>query len=774
MKKLICAVLAIAIVSPFLVSCKKEEPAPQKLTTPVITATIDGESINVSWNMVTNATSYQVEYKTIAETEYRLAGKPNYSPFTITGLSYGNTYQVRVKALGNNTESDYSKVEECTLERTLPQPTIKTLAGITFIDVSWEVVEGATSYKVQHKAALDAEYTTDYTGDGADVELSYKITGLEGGVTYDVRLAADAEGYSTTYSEVASVTTTAQPSTMITTGTQFAQWLRTLTKESDEVAALANDIDMEDITITPATGFVGTLQGQGFAIKNLKSETPLFLTNSGEINNIVLDSSCEFTPKDQVSGAIVKEDANGKYINVVNKASVTYTANAKIDGGIVLGGFVGIAHGAKFTDCVNEGAVKLEATGYGHDCAFLGGFAGITVGHVVFDNCKNAGAVTLNALWGNPRTGILLDGTTQENAGVNIAGFVGREYCDFLSDEGEVKEGALVLTNCDNTEKGVVTFKHTNADQLPTTDNKDGLFSIAGLVATGDAYIYKSFNHAEVNASILGPTGMVESRKEYRVRVGGIFATVWDYTYVGSTKNFGAVNVVNDSKADCANSKAGVGGIVGHGGYNGPSGSGLAEVFYCTNEGDITVSGTGKNFCVGGIIGYGGKQIGNTVKDIDITSTVSGGAIYIGGLSGNLQGSQDYTTIKSSSCSANISVETTGGDNVRVGGLLGRWGGATGSTLLARDEGGKMTPCTFNGTVKSSSLSQYVGFVVGQVEGSGKAVRFGDKDYPMQISGSIQKSGVDLTEISSSNIETYQFGKNVANTTISVSVVAVE
>lgn len=293
------------------------------------------------------------------------------------------------------------------------------------------------------------------------------------------------------------------------------------------------------------------------------------------------------------------------------------------------------------------------------------------------------------------------------------------------------------------------------------------------MVATGNSYIYKSFNHAPVNASALAPGGYSSSRKEYRVRVGGVFASVDNYTYVGSSKNFGDLDVVNDSNSDSPNYKAAVGGIAAYGGYNGSGKGGLAEVFYCTNEGDITVGGNGGNFAVGGIIGYNGKQIGNTVKDIKITSTVvaSGAAVYIGGLSGLLQGSQDFTTIKSSSCSADINVETTSGsDNIRVGGLLGRWGGATGGTLLARDEGGKMTPCSFKGTVTSTTLSQYVGFIVGQVDGSGKSVKFGDKDYPIPVSGSIQRNGIDLTEIVASNIETYQFGKNVANTTISVTV----
>lgn len=775
MKKIILAIFAIGALAFGLASCKKSEPEAPKVTlkAPVITAKANEGIVNVSWVSVTNATGYVVEYKLSTQTEFVVAGKPSNSPFSVKDLEFGNTYNFRVKATCGEVESEYSNVVSCTLERFLPKPTLSVNAGISFIDVTWEAVEGAASYIVEHKTSIEKEFTTDYTGDGKDVNYLYKIQGLTGGVSYDVRILAIAPGYNDTASNLATVTTTASPSTMIATAAQFKDWLAAQTETTTDVAALANDIDMSGVTITSGKGFAGTLEGQGFAIKNLKSNVPFFAKSSGTFSNLVIDSSCEFTPSSNVFGIFSGYDQNAVYANVTNKAKVIFKANADVTDAVALGAFAGVANSDSFSNCINSGEVKFDATGYVHNCALVGGFIGGTFGNNMFENCKNDAPVSLLAAAGNPMKPMApaFDFTKEQmNKGlVCVAGFVGRDFAtEFSESEADSKEKDLRLVSCENTANGVITLNHSDISKAENP-NSNSHICIAGFLGMGNAYIYKCTNNGDVNAVAKSGTGSAVSNKALIYRTGGLLGHIWDYGYVGSSRNNANVSLENDCSGDNSNVKGGAGGIVCTGGYNGVATSGLAEVFYCTMAGNVTISGLGKNFNAAGIMAHNGKQIGNKVlASCTITSTVSGGSVYVGGLCGILCGNSSYTTIKSSSCAATIIAETTGGDDVRVGGLLGQWGGANGDTLQERDG----TPCSFSGSILSKTLTKHVGVIVGQVKGSGKTIKFGDSSNPIQACGEFEKAGVQKITLNAETLETYKYGSMEDKATFNVTYVA--
>lgn len=764
MKKIIYALLALCLSVSFFSACQKEQPVPEKaLKAPVLVAKADGSGVKLTWSSITNATSYQIEQKVSTESEWKVAGTPTHSPFTISDLEFGKTYEFRAKALNKTTESEYSKVVSVTLERTLPQPEIKLLAGISFIDVSWEPVEGATSYKVEHKASVDVEYITDYTGEANE----FKIAGLSGGISYDVRVAALADGYSPTYSEVGTVATTAEPSNMIHNAAEFVAWLNTVDENYFDVAGLANDIDMKGVKITSAKGFAGTLEGQGFAIKNLVSDVPLFAKNSGTISNLVLDESCTFNAGSQIFGAFSAADKRAVYTNVTNKATVIYTAKGNVTGAVVLGGFAAYADSDSFTNCEIGGVVKLEASGYTHEAAFVGGYIGVTNEHIVFDGCKNSASVTLNAAAGNPRSALEVGELSKNNAGIAVGGFVGRGYDSFVDGENNeqtVQETSVSIIGCENTAASVVTLNHTDISKV-SGDGSNGNVSVGGFVAHGNTYIYKCVNNGNVVAKGVSPGGAV-SKKEYMLRAGGIQGHVYDYSYIGSSKMNGTITYENDCSADNSNMKPGVGGIIANGGYNGVSVGGLAEVFYDTMAGNIIVRGNGKNFCVGGISGFNCKQVSNKVlASCTIDCSISGDYICLGGITGaNAGGYQNYTC-SGCSCAANIIVETTDtSDKIRVGGLLGQWVGATGESFYARDG----VASSFSGSLSSSSLAKYVGILFGEIGGTGKNITFGKADYPIKVSGKFGRADLPQTDITSAILDGYVYGVLVDKATIHV------
>jgi len=753
MKRIILLMSGIALITLSLCGCHKEPPTPEiVLSAPVVSATVDGTSVVLKWQAVTNATSYKVEYKESSAAEYSVAGTPTYSPYNVTGLEYGHSYDFRVKALAKDVESEYSQVVSISLERSFTPPVITTSFGISFIDVKWEPVENATSYKVEHKPSMEATWITDYTGNGEDAGYTFKISGLSGGVTYDVRVAALGSGYSDTYSEVATVTTTAEPSTMISTGAQLATWLSSVTIDNRDVAALANDIDMSGITITSAPSFGGTLEGQGFAIKNLKSSAPLFLTNSGAINNLVIDESCEFTVPEgtQIFGALVASDQRGTYTLVKNKASVTYKATKDITDQLIIGGLIGKLDGGQLRECSNSGAVKIDAAGFNHRAVGLGGLVGYA-GVINVTNCTNRGPVTLIADYGKANS--TLEGIS--NAGINVGGLFGCAY-DYGTDN------ASYFEQCVNEAEGVVTVSYTKYEALPD-ENKSCYVSVGGILGRARGSMKKCKNFAPINVTGTSSDRSETKRRNFTFEIGGIAgAGRWALCFE-SCSNSGAISFDTDGTYDSNERQvSAVGGICGWEDYAvdeiAEDGSADLYAYYCKNRGDITVTGHGVTE-VGGIFGFDGKQIGNEVIDCTIDYTGSKG--YVGGLAGQLSGSQDAYVIKRSSCSATIKAERYQGDDhdyFAVGGLVGGWAGAQGSCLLARED----VPCSFSGSVSSTTAAASVGIVVGFLKGDNKPIRFGDSDNPIRVSGQYGNKDIAITPITADLLAEHAVGKKPA------------
>lgn len=746
-----------------LSGCKHDEPEakPMELKAPVISAEADGDAAIVHWDPVTNAVSYKIECKKTTESNFVAVGTATYGPHRIADLTYGNTYEIRVKATCDDIESPYSNVVSVDIARYLPKPLIRVNSGITFLDVEWDAIEGAASYSVEHKVSVASDWTVDYTGN----LNTYKIAGLESGVAYDVRVGAIAEGYSTSYSEVSTVTTTQAPSTMISTGTQLAEWLSAISVETSDVAALANDIDMQGITITSASGFAGTLEGQGFAIKNLVSSVPLFAQNSGTIKDIVMDESCVFNAGDNVFGAFVRESIGGIYKNVVNKASVTYSATSDVESEVILGGIAGVVTAARFENCTNEGAVTFDAPGCAHKVAALGGLAGVVNNYeanTTFYACINNGAITLNAKYGDPVGQFSFVPGNNNSIGINIAGIAGvSSYSD---------SSKAVFDECINN--GTITLTHSDMSVLPADTNNSGYVSLAGISGLGQADFTNCRNTGLIKAlALVGGVDQSEAvmkKKNYLLSIGGIGTVAWDNQYYDSCINSGNIEVEYYGLYDADDRwRASIGGIGARGARNYDG----AHAHGCTMTGNITVSGKG-TMAVGGIYGFYGEQLDNTVTS-DCHITVNGRKGDIGGLVGYVEGKPQYYTIKGCSCAATIFADSDWGDAGKtfyytIGGLMGRWSGANTDNYPGLTSNSTGVPCSFTGSVSSVWQDGRVGMVVGRAGGDGKTKVFGEETNPIKVSGTITRNELDATTITAENVEEYAIGQKDGTNTIYV------
>lgn len=547
--------------------------------------------------------------------------------------------------------------------------------------------------------------------------------------------------------------------TSIDSPREFYDFLRGTSSSDTETYTITANLDMTGYDITSASGFGGTLDGDDFTISNLVSDVPLFEENAGTIKNFVLDESCVFTAGTNVFAPIVKFDKRGTYESVRNRASVTYTATADVEQEIILGGIVAIAERATFDSCSNGGAVTFEATGYNHKAATLGGLVGLVDnqnGKSEFLSCVNRGKITLNAKCGDPLNNFTYGGSGN-GRGNNLGGICGTSS---WGDE------ITMFDQCNNETAGTISLYHSDISGLATSTSSSGTVGVAGILGMGQGEFNKCRNYALISVKSLvtgEPSDESLKRRNYLLYVAGIAGCGWDYMKLSSCTNSGNIEVEHYGLYDADDRwRSGIGGICAYGVHNNSG----TYAYYCKNEGDITVTGSG-TAAVGGIFGYRGKQIKNTVTS-DCTITVNCRKGDVGGLAGYLSGGADHVSIAGCECYATIYADSDWGSAgkdwyVNVGGLIGRWGGASNGSSNPALKNRDGDPCVFDGVVSTPYQSR-VGVVVGYVTGGTN--QFGEKDNPIKVYGSIQKNGLAKTEITPGNIDTYKCGLTKGTTTI--------
>lgn len=191
---------------------------PTQLTAPVLNVPTAGiKSIDLSWTMVSNASSYTLEYSTVENDFSDATVVENISSlatsYTVENLVPSNTYYFRLKAIGddeNYTTSSWSNTPsgvQPLANITLPAPTLTAETGSNQgeVDLSWNAVEHATGYTIAY--SIDNENWT--TENKSNVVTSYTKTGLTNGTQYYFKAKAigDGEDYITSdYSSIVNAT----------------------------------------------------------------------------------------------------------------------------------------------------------------------------------------------------------------------------------------------------------------------------------------------------------------------------------------------------------------------------------------------------------------------------------------------------------------------------------------------------------------------------------------------------------------------------------------
>ena len=192
-------------------------PAPTGLRATASTET----SVSLSWNAVTDAHYYKVEYRRSSSSSWLHAGYTFGTSRTVSGLDPNTPYDFQVRARGDGSPYSYTYGSPSTsVSRTTDSPTAPAPTGLratasteTSVSLSWNDVTDAGAYKVEYRRSssiswLHAGYVYSSTSD--------TVSGLDPNTAYEfqVRARGDGSPYSYTYgSPSTSVSRTTDPPT---------------------------------------------------------------------------------------------------------------------------------------------------------------------------------------------------------------------------------------------------------------------------------------------------------------------------------------------------------------------------------------------------------------------------------------------------------------------------------------------------------------------------------------------------------------------------------
>ncbi|MDR0456660.1 MAG: fibronectin type III domain-containing protein [Treponema sp.] len=153
--------------------------------------TITSNSITATWTSISGVSGYRV-YLGLSEDNMTQRGTPITASYTFTGLTANTVYYIAVSAMNVSGESSQSTPVTVTTKLSAPGGVIATpQSSSSSIQVSWNAVIGASSYKIYRSSSATGIYTSIGTTPGTttynDIGLSistdyyYKVSALTAG-----------------------------------------------------------------------------------------------------------------------------------------------------------------------------------------------------------------------------------------------------------------------------------------------------------------------------------------------------------------------------------------------------------------------------------------------------------------------------------------------------------------------------------------------------------------------------------------------------------------
>jgi hypothetical protein len=162
---------------------------PSGLTSSNITT----NSATLSWNSITGAINYTVEYKLSSASTWTSASSTSGTSISLTALSSGVSYEWRVQT---NCSAGNSSFIQSAFTTNCPTVTNLTSSNLTSskVDLSWTSASGANSYSVEFKLSSDSTWTSTSTSGN-----SITLNGLSSGSDYDWRIKTNCSAANSAY-----------------------------------------------------------------------------------------------------------------------------------------------------------------------------------------------------------------------------------------------------------------------------------------------------------------------------------------------------------------------------------------------------------------------------------------------------------------------------------------------------------------------------------------------------------------------------------------------
>lgn len=169
-------------------------------------STPSDNTVELSWNAVASADSYEVQYKISGSADPWTSSSVSETTTTITGLAASTNYVIRVRAICSGASGTFSLIESVTTNAISCEQVVITgsTPSDNAIDLSWNAVSSASNYEVQYKVSGSTAWTSVF-----ESGTSVTISGLSASTNYVVRVRAICSGVSGTFSAIESVTTNA-------------------------------------------------------------------------------------------------------------------------------------------------------------------------------------------------------------------------------------------------------------------------------------------------------------------------------------------------------------------------------------------------------------------------------------------------------------------------------------------------------------------------------------------------------------------------------------
>ena len=251
--------------------CSALSPAASGTTTPVAPATpmltvLSSSSIEISWSRVTGATSYEIYRNSTKIHTTSLESTTTY--IDSSGLSPNTGYTYTIKACNSGGCSALSAPASATTTPEAPDAPTLTVLSSSSIEISWDMVTGATSYEIYRN-----DTKTHTTSSGSTTTYT-DSSGLSSNTGYTYTIKACNSGGCSALSAPASATTTPEaPATpMLTVLGSFSieiSWSRVTGATSYEIYRNSTKIhttSLESTTtyidssgLSPNTGYAYTI-----------------------------------------------------------------------------------------------------------------------------------------------------------------------------------------------------------------------------------------------------------------------------------------------------------------------------------------------------------------------------------------------------------------------------------------------------------------------------------------------------------------------------------